>query len=529
MPASVTLSRLSWSTPDGHALFTDLDLSFGPGLTGIVGRNGVGKSTLLSLISETLAPRAGTITVGGTLGVLRQQVQPAPGETIARLFGIEADLERLARAASGTASLADLAAADWTLDARLDAALAEFGLEASADTPLARLSGGQRTRAALAALVFRAPDILILDEPTNNLDADGREAVVNLLDRWRGTASTVSHDRALLERMDVIVELTSIGATRYGGNYSHYLAIKARELASAQHDVADAERRVIEAERAAQTAAERKARKDSAGRRHASRGDMPKILLGARKAQSEETGGGNRRVAERRIEAAEQDLTTARRRLEVIAPFRIELPTTGLAATRQVLRLDAVAAGHPDRAPVVDGLDFALTGPERVALTGENGSGKTTLLSTISGRIPAIRGTVIRFVETAMLDQTVSILDPALSIRDAFARLWPEAGENTCRAALARFRFRADAALQAVATLSGGELLRAGLACVLGGPRLPQLLILDEPTNHLDIESLATVEAGLRAYDGALLVVSHDRAFLDAIGITRTIRLPPDG
>ena len=127
----------------------------------------------------------------------------------------------------------------------------------------------------------------------------------------------------------------------------------------------------------------------------------------------------------------------------------------------------------------------------------------------------------------ALFDQRVSLLDRSVSIRDNFRRINPEADENACRAALARFMFRADAALQSVSTLSGGQLLRAGLACVLGGPRPPSLLILDEPTNHLDIDSIETVEAGLRAYDGALLVVSHDEAFLDAIGISRRLDLGP--
>ncbi|MNS78941.1 putative ABC transporter ATP-binding protein [compost metagenome] len=128
-------------------------------------------------------------------------------------------------------------------------------------------------------------------------------------------------------------------------------------------------------------------------------------------------------------------------------------------------------------------------------------------------------------VKSVFLDQRVSLLDANLSIRDNFLRLNPQAGENACRSALARFMFRADAALQIVATLSGGQMLRAGLACVLGGPQPPQLLILDEPTNHLDIDSIAAVEAGLRAYDGALLVVSHDEAFLAGIGIDRRLEL----
>jgi ATPase subunit of ABC transporter with duplicated ATPase domains len=125
----------------------------------------------------------------------------------------------------------------------------------------------------------------------------------------------------------------------------------------------------------------------------------------------------------------------------------------------------------------------------------------------------------------ALLDQQVSLLDPALSIRDNFRRINPRVDENACRAALARFMFRADAALQTVAALSGGQMLRAGLACVLAGDP-PPLLILDEPTNHLDIESIEAVEAGLQAYDGALLVVSHDETFLEALGVTRRLELP---
>jgi ATPase subunit of ABC transporter with duplicated ATPase domains len=129
----------------------------------------------------------------------------------------------------------------------------------------------------------------------------------------------------------------------------------------------------------------------------------------------------------------------------------------------------------------------------------------------------------------SMLDQRVSLLNPSISIRDNFRRINPQADENACRAALARFMFRADAALQTVSTLSGGQLLRAGLACVLGGPAPPSLLILDEPTNHLDIDSIAAIEAGLRAYDGALLVVSHDEIFLESIEISRRLELPGEG
>ncbi|KNY17780.1 ABC transporter [Shinella sp. SUS2] len=529
MPHSITLSKIRWSTPDGHALLSDLDLTFGAERAGLVGRNSVGKTTLLKLVTGALTPQAGTVAVNGTVGLLRQSVQVNPQETVASLFGIVEALDLLSRAARGEADAEALADADWTLEARLAAALARVGLEAEAETPLAALSGGQRTRAALAALIFSAPEFLLLDEPTNNLDRDGRQAVIDLLAGWRAGAIVVSHDRALLETMDAIVELTTLGATRYGGNWSAYRARKALELAAAHRDLADAERHAAEVAHTMQVIAERKARKDSAGRRKKARGDIPRIMLGAMKERSELTGGANARLAEDRQARASEAVAAARERIEILQPLSVSVLPTHLAAGKTVLRMDGVTAGYrPDR-PVIRDLSFTLTGPERVAVTGPNGAGKTTFLALVTGALMPWQGSVRLFTDASMLDQKVSLLDPALSIRDNFRRINPGSGENACRAALARFMFRADAALQVTGSLSGGQLLRAGLACVLGGGRPPALLVLDEPTNHLDIDSIEAVEAGLRAYDGALLVVSHDEAFLTAIGVTRRLELSAGG
>jgi len=528
MSASIILSSLSWSLADGHSLFSNLDLSFGSERTGLVGRNGVGKTTLLKLIAGELAPLSGTIAVDGKLGVLRQNVQVSEDETIADLFGVRAALATLRRAERGEASAQDLADADWTLEARMAAALGRVGLEAAQDNPLTALSGGQRTRASLAALVFAEPDFLLLDEPTNNLDRDGRAAVRDLLAGWRAGAIVISHDRELLEAMDAIVELTTLGATRYGGNWSHYRERKALELAGAQHDLADAEKRMSEAAASAQERAERQARRDRGGKRKAMRGDAPKILLGMMKNNAENTSGESARLAERQRAEALEDAAAARKRIEVLAPLSVRLPPTGLATGKTVLRIEDVTAGYEPDQPVLRDLSLTIVGPERVAVTGPNGSGKTTLLALIAGELKPWRGSVQVLAPAAMLDQRVSVLDPALSIRDNFLRLSPEADENACRAALARFMFRADAALQITGLLSGGQMLRAGLACVLGGAVPPQLLILDEPTNHLDVESIEAVEAGLRAYDGALLVVSHDEAFLTNVGVGRRLELGAD-
>jgi len=527
MPA-ITTTHLHWSTPDGRRVLSDLNLTFGSEGVGIVGRNGIGKSTLVKLLAGELQPSAGTIGIDGSVATMRQIVQVGSDGTIADFFGVRAAIDLLRKTEQGLADIDELAEADWTLEARLAAALAQFDLNVSPDTPLASLSGGQRTRAAMAGAIFARPDFLLLDEPSNNLDEDGRAALVDLLGNWAGGAIVVSHDRALLEHMDAIVELTSLGATRYGGNWSQYRARKDIEFAAAQHDLAIAERHIAETSRKAQTAVERKARRDAAGQRKGARGDMPRILIGARKQRAENSGGDNARLADRQRVEAEASASDAQARIERLQTLAIQLAPTGLPANKLVLDVDRISFAYPAGRPILRDLSFQIIGPERIALDGANGSGKTTLLALIGGVLAPSSGCIRRGTRFAMLDQTISILDRAVSIADNFQRLNPAAGNNACRAALARLRFRADAALRIVATLSGGEMLRAALACVLGTNAPPPLLILDEPTNHLDIDSLAAVEAGLNAFDGALLVVSHDRPFIDAIGVSRRIALNPD-
>lgn len=526
MSPSVSFANVTWCTPDGDPLFTDLTLALTGCRTGLVGRNGVGKSTLLKLITGELRPHAGKVIVHGRVASLEQVVQEIEGRTVAALFGACEGLALLRRAEEGTAELDELGEEDWTLEARILAALGKVGLDASPDTLLQELSGGQRMRARIAAVWFAEPDLLLLDEPTNNLDCEGREAVLSLLKEWSRGAIVISHDRELLESMDAIVELTSLGARKYGGNWSHYRERKAQELEAAQHVLAHAQKRLTEVDRDAQVAVERKARRDAAGWRKRAKGGEPPILLGARKDRAEDSGGVGARLAERRRSAAAERLVSARGRLEVIQPFTVVLAPTGLPAGKTVLEVSHVTAGYEPGQPIVREVSFSITGPERVAIQGRNGSGKTTLLQVITGKLAPWAGSVRLAVPYAMLDQQVSLLIPQLSIRDNYRKLNPHGDENACRSSLARFRFRADAALQTVATLSGGQLLRAGLACVLGGSHPPSLLILDEPTNSLDMESIETVEAGLRGYDGALLVVSHDGAFLQEVGITRWLILP---
>lgn len=526
MPASISLSSLSWSTPDGTPLFSDLNLTFGAERTGIVGRNGSGKSTLLRLIAGDLHPLSGKVQVSGTCALMRQDTMDHPGDTIADLFAIRAALSLLDRAEAGMASVKDMADADWSLPERVEAALLRCDLAVGPQSPLATLSGGQRSRAALAALVFAQPDFLLLDEPTNNLDQSGRKAVIDLIRNWRGGAVIVSHDRELLEEMDAIVEMTSLGATRYGGNYTTVQHLKQTELEAAHHALAHAEKARNEARQRAQKAAERKARKDSAGHKARAKGGQPKVLLDAAKGRAEASGGAGARLRKTRCDAAEAALSVARDKIEVLQPVHMDIAPTCLPASKTVLRMDGVTGGHDRLNPSIRELSLTVTGPERIVIAGPNGSGKTTLLKLITGQLTPASGTVELMGRFAMLDQHIDLLDPAEDLRGNFLRLNPSSDTHAAHTALARFGFRAADALRMPRGLSGGERLRAGLACTLGATPPPMLLILDEPTNHLDLEGITALEAALHAYDGAVLVVSHDAPFLRSIAPDRTIELP---
>jgi ATPase subunit of ABC transporter with duplicated ATPase domains len=518
MLSFLTLASLSLATPDGRPLFSDLTFSFGRQRTGLVGRNGCGKSTLLRAMAGEVEPAAGSIARTGSVALLRQD-WPDDTISIAAAMEVAGPLALLRRIEAGEGDASDFAAADWTLDERIAAALAEVGLpRLDLYRPLASLSGGQRTRIAIARAVIAAPDLLLLDEPTNNLDADGRAAIAALIAGWKGGVVVASHDRAVLEMMDRIVELSPIGCRSVEGGWSDFVAVRDADRERATQALDRAETGLHQVKRGAQEQREKKARRDKAGRAMGASGSLPRIVAGAWKERAEGTGAREGEIARRLVGEADAARVTARERVEVVTPLRIDLPPSGLSSSRELLRIEGAVIARGDQR--IGPLDLAVRGPERVALAGPNGAGKTSLLLLAVGALEPVSGKVVRSDRIAPLDQHVGLLD-----RDTSILANPDLSENDAYAALARFAFRNQAALRVVGTLSGGERLRAGLACVLSAARPPQLLLLDEPTNHLDLDSIEVLEAALRGYDGALLVVSHDPAFLEAIGIEREVAL----
>jgi ATPase subunit of ABC transporter with duplicated ATPase domains len=462
--------------------------------------------------------------------VLPQDFWPVQEQTVAEALGVRDKLDALGRLKAGNGSDADLAVLDddWAVEERVAAELSRLGLSAvGLDRRLGSLSGGETTRVVLASLFLRRPDLLLLDEPTNNLDRESREALRAALADWPGGLVVVSHDRALLRLMDRMVELTPKGAKSYGGNYDLYVEQRNAEARAAEEQLAAAEKDLRRARREAQAARERQERRNSRGAKDRDKVGIPTILLNAMRQKSEQATARLKTTHDDRVAGARDTLAEARERVEQSRELAVRLPPIDLPAGKLILEVEDVCFRYPGSPrPLLDGFTLRMVGPERVALAGPNGCGKTTLLRLIRGELTPDAGTVrVGADRWRCLDQSADLLIGRLTVLENFRRHAPRVSETACRMTLGRFLFRGETVHKPATALSGGERLRAALACVLSAAEPPQLLLLDEPTNHLDLPSLANLERALRGYTGALLVVSHDRDFLDAVGVDRVIEL----
>ncbi|MDX1879890.1 ABC-F family ATP-binding cassette domain-containing protein [Mycolicibacterium sp. 141076] len=528
--SSITCSHLSFSWPDDTELFSDLSFTVGAGHTGLVAPNGAGKSTLLKLVAGELKPTSGSVTVDGSLGYLPQTLPFATDLTVAEMLGVAPILAALAALAEGDASEAVFAVIgdDWDIEERSTAQLARLGLDVSLDRRLGTLSGGEVVTLGLAAQLLRRPDVLLLDEPTNNLDSVARQRLYDELDRYPGTLLLISHDRALLDRMDRIAELRDGDVQFYGGNFTAYQDAVAEAQRAAVDEMRNAESQLKLQKRQMQQARERAARRSGTAARNVKDAGLPKIVAGKLKRDAQESAARADEVHARRVDDAKARLDAAERAVRDDDVIALDLPNTEVPAGRTVLSATGLNIRRGGRTLFADnGIDLDIRGPERIALAGPNGAGKSTLLKIVNGDLQPDTGTLSRGDgRIAYLSQRLDLLDEQRSVLENLMAWAPTLSITRRRHLLAQFLFQDNRIDLPVSVLSGGERLRATLACVLYAEPAPHLLLLDEPTNNLDLVSVAQLESALNAYRGAFIVVSHDERFLDAIGIERRMTLP---
>ncbi|HBT4816648.1 TPA: ATP-binding cassette domain-containing protein [Klebsiella quasipneumoniae] len=521
IPAFV-LHQVTCQFATGQTLFGPLNVSLEPSLCGLVGRNGVGKSRLLRLLAGLDSPAGGHIERAASIAWVAQQPTLTPETTLATLLGYAPVFDALYRLEQGHGLADDFELLDghWDLSDRLSLAFRDAGLPPfSADRPAFSLSGGERMKALLCGAFVSSADYLLLDEPTNHLDSEGREWLYQQLENWHGGALIASHDRQLLARMPRIIELTPTALRSYGGNYDEYQRQREAEqqAARAALDHATTERR--------RTRARMQKEHDAAQRRSAQTLRTVDTLNIASFERVKYKGAAKERPGTLRRQHREQNsslngaVQQARERVEEDTPVMFTLPGSEVAAGKQVLVVEALQLAHSPAAP----LDWRMDGPMRVALRGPNGCGKTTLLKTLLGLEQAASGDVRLSVSAAYLDQHLTQLDLSLSVITHLSLDDTPLDEGLLRTRLAQLQLGADKVNLPLASLSGGERLKAALACVLWRRDPAQLLLLDEPTNHLDLASTQAIECALATFPGALVVVSHDEAFLQGLKLTHSL------
>jgi len=472
---------------------------------GVVGANGTGKTTLLRILAGQVEPTAGSVHLarGTTIGYLEQEpdfsghgtVLDAALSAFARVHELEGEMaalrDQMARRPDDAhgllARLGDLEhefehLGGYTCRQRAEAVLAGVGLQGETlSAPVERLSGGERSRLAIAHLLLQQPGVLLLDEPTNHLDIAALEWLEGFLRKFRGAAVVVSHDRRFLDNFaGRILELDGARVETYKGNYSAYVRQRAERLA--RHN------------RLHQQQQEHIARE---------RAFIQKYIAGQRGRAAK----GRRKLLRR--------LATVERRPERNKTIHVRIEPA-VRGGNEVLNLEGVTKAFGDRVLFRD-LTLQVLRGDRIGIVGPNGAGKTTLLRLVAGEDEPTAG-VVRLganIRIAYYRQDRLDLDPALTVLDQVWLQAPQSRAGEIRSLLGMFLFTEDDVFKRVGDLSGGEQARLATAKVILSA--PNFLLLDEPTNHLDIPSRECLENALDAYQGTVLMVSHDRYVLERV------------
>lgn len=526
-----TLQQVSYLHPNKDLLFDRIDLTI-PAHTkaALIGNNGAGKSTLLKLLAGILTPASGVIHTGSQPYYIPQHFGQYNDLTIAQALHIEDKIKALHSILEGDVSETNMTLLndDWSIEERSAAALLHWGLQDfPLSQPMSTLSGGQKTKVFLAGIAIHEPEIILLDEPSNHLDSQGRALLYELIEQSTATLIVVSHDRQLLRLPDQVYELSKKGISLYGGNYDFYLAQKQIENNAMAQDLKSREKALRKAKETERETMERQQKLDARGKKKQEKSGLPTISMNTFRNNAEKSTARTKGMHEEKVEQLTTSLQDLRKELPDMDKMKLGFENAHLHKGKLLINAQEINFGYRHSPLWSAPLSFQIRSGERLAIKGLNGSGKTTLIKMILGYLSPTSGTISSQAgKTVYIDQDYSLINNQLSVYDQ-AQVFNHTAlqEHEIKIRLTRFLFTKEYWDKPCSTLSGGEKMRLLLCCLTIDQQAPDMIILDEPTNNLDLQNVEILTAAINAYDGTLIVISHDQYFLEEVRALRAIEL----
>ncbi|MDR3258966.1 MAG: ATP-binding cassette domain-containing protein [Fusobacteriaceae bacterium] len=527
----ITIKNISYSYQNSELLFDNISFTINEhDKIALIGHNGIGKSTLLKIISGTLKLTSGDLYIDSTPYYIPQIFGQFNHLTIAQVLKIKDKLQALREIIDGniTEKNLNILNDDWTIEERCREALNYWKLdELNLSQKMESLSGGQRTKVFLTGIYIHKPDIILFDEPSNHLDDDGRQLLYDFISKNPASMLIVSHDRTLLNLIDSIYELTKKGVNIYGGNYDFYQKQNQIVTNALNDDIKNKEKTLKKVKELNRKTSERKSKLDARGKKKQENAGIPKIIMGTLKNNAENSAARLKDTHTKKIGAISKELIELKNELPDIDKMKFRFDNSSLHRGKILFNAKDINYGYNDKLLWAKPLTFQITSGERIALHGSNGSGKTTLIKIILDELQLKIGSVFRADNSYVyIDQDYSLIDNNLNIYEQAQKFnYSILLEHEIKTELDRFLFTRDVWYKSCGILSGGEKMRLMLCCLSISNKAPDMIVLDEPTNNLDIQNIEILTAAINEYKGSIIVVSHDKYFLEEINIEITINL----
>ncbi|NDV97398.1 ABC transporter ATP-binding protein [Dysgonomonas sp. 521] len=528
---SIIVKQISYMHPDREPLFENISFSVSKGQKiSLIGNNGSGKSTLLRIIAGGLQPSAGEIICQDNPYYIPQHFGQYDQSTVAQALHIDQKLEALHAILGGDASPQNFSVLndDWDIEERALNALAKWGLpHIQLSRKMESMSGGEKTKAFLAGINIHSPENILLDEPSNHLDKDSRKQLYNLIENSNATIVVVSHDRTLLNLIELTYELTHNDIEVYGGNYEFYKVQKEEKMEALQSQLDEKQKELRKARNIAREVAEKKQKRDVRGKKSIEKKGIPRIMLNTIRNRAESSSAKLKETHEGKMESIVDNMKQLRQQLPEKKDLKMDFEDANLHAGKILVTAQDINFGYADQMLWENPLEFEIRSGDRIVVSGQNGSGKTTLLKLIFGKLEPQEGSIIRAdFKYLYIDQDYSIIDNSLTVFEQLQQFNSRRlTDDELRIILHRFLFTYNTWEKPCGKLSGGEKMRLVFCCMQADDNAPDMFILDEPTNNLDIQSLEIVTNTIKEYKGTLLIISHDAYFVEEVGVSKEIEI----